>query len=88
MVETTKNSVKKQAATPTPTSLVTSSITNSEIKTKVLSLVELQQALLTDISLDQRNVSTPLGQKDTVEGLIQQLKSAINEESSRKAQEI
>jgi len=33
-------------------------------------------------------LSTLQGQKDTVEALMQQLKSAINEENSRKAQEI
>ena len=90
MVDSSKNSAKKQ--TPTPTSLDMSSIKISESKTKVASFVELQQALLAEHSLKQSKVNNPQlnakEQKDTVDALIQQLKSAINEENSRKAQEI
>ena len=89
MVDSTKNVAREQIGSTSPTGLDTDAKT---AKPSPENFKQLQEALLNEYSLNVSKVNdrqdNAKGQNDTVDALLQRLQSAINDENSRKAQEV
>ncbi len=87
MVDSTKDTPKDKTVTPTPSGFDMDSTTVAEITSKVASLVELHQALLSKHSDNLSKVKDPQANDDdrrvAIDALLQQLQSAIDKENSR-----